>query len=58
MPPIRTPLKERCGNRQDGKHLSPYQRGLVVGQGSQGAYVSDIAADLNLHESSIKYTLL
>ncbi|PQE23142.1 hypothetical protein CJF32_00004507 [Rutstroemia sp. NJR-2017a WRK4] len=48
MLPIRTPLGERSGNARDGKHLSPYQRGQVVGQYYKGAKPATIATALKV----------
>ncbi|PQE13498.1 hypothetical protein CJF32_00005386 [Rutstroemia sp. NJR-2017a WRK4] len=50
MLPIRTPLGERSGNARDGKHLSPYQRGQVVGQYYKGAKPATIATALKYME--------
>ncbi|PQE07783.1 hypothetical protein CJF31_00007589 [Rutstroemia sp. NJR-2017a BVV2] len=57
MPPIRTPLGERSRNTRDGKHLSPYQRGQVIGQYYKGAKPAAIATALKVHDSAVRYTL-
>jgi hypothetical protein len=57
MLPIRTPLRSIAGNSKDYKHLSLYQRGLVVGKKSKGATDTEIADDLDLDRSSVRYTI-
>jgi hypothetical protein len=57
MPPIRTPLRSIDGNSKDYKHLSPYQRGQIVGKQSEGVNHSKIARDLGVYRSAVYYTL-
>jgi hypothetical protein len=57
MPPQRTPLRETSGNRKDGKHLTPYQRGLVVEESRSGAKQANIAKDLFLLPATVWYTI-
>ena len=57
MPPQRTPLGSISGNRQKGQEISPYIRGQVARKSSKGRSTRGIAKDLNLHYSTIQYTL-
>jgi len=57
MPPIRTPLGAISGNRLPGYEISPYMRGKVMGQASKGATPTQIAADLKLTRSAVRYTI-
>ena len=57
MPPQRTPLGSISGNRQKGQEISPYMRGQVAGKSSKGRSTRGIAKDLNLHHSTVQYTL-
>ena len=44
MPPQRTPLGAINSNRRQGKDISPYIRGKIVGMVDNGASVSEIQA--------------
>jgi transposase InsO family protein len=57
MPPQRRPLAPITGNHKDGKHLSLYQRGLVIGEARTGSKQADIARDLFLLPATVRYTI-
>jgi len=57
MPPQRTVLGSISGNRRKGQEISPYMRGQVTGQAFKGAKNAQIAKDLNLSDSTVRYTL-
>ena len=57
MLPQRTPLGVISRNKIDGKYLSLYQRGLVVGEARAGAKQADIARDLFLLPTTVRYTI-
>jgi len=57
MPPLRTPLRNISGNRPSHSRLTPYMRGQVVGQAFKGAKSTEIAEDLKIAESTVRYTL-
>lgn len=57
MPPIQRPLASITGNRLPKCHLSPYQRGQILGKQSEGATPTKIAHDLNLDRSTVRYTI-
>jgi transposase len=58
MPPQRTPLRNINGNQQKrGIELTPYQRGLVVGQSLAGKSVREIEVDLELSRGAVRRTL-
>ncbi|KAG4427824.1 hypothetical protein IFR05_016693, partial [Cadophora sp. M221] len=54
----RQPLGLISGNRVVKKQLTPYQRGLIVGESRGGAKSRGIAKALNVVRSTISYTLL
>ncbi|PMD56024.1 uncharacterized protein K444DRAFT_694496 [Hyaloscypha bicolor E] len=57
MPPLRTPLRSISGNRPKGSEISPYIRGQVIGEASEGTDPTSIAKDLKLTRSTVNYTL-
>ena len=57
MPPLHTPLRNISGNRLAHNRLTPYMRGQVVGQAFKGIKNAQIAKDLNLSDSTVRYTL-
>ena len=57
MPPQHTVLGSISGNRRKGQEISPYIRGQVAGQAFKGAKNAQIAKDLNLSDSTVRYTL-
>jgi hypothetical protein len=57
MPPLCTPLGSISGNRPAHSRLTPYMRGQVAGQAFKGAKPCQIAKDLNLVKSTVRYTL-
>ena len=54
---VRTPLKEISGNRPNGKHLSPYWRGVIAGEARTGGTPTEIAKDLKLDRETIRHTI-
>ncbi|KAG4427249.1 hypothetical protein IFR05_017268 [Cadophora sp. M221] len=57
MPPQRTPLAATSGNRGKGYELSLYLRGQILGQARRYTNPYEIARDLKLNFSTIKYTI-
>ena len=57
MLPQRRPLAPISGNHKDRKHLSPYQRGLVIGEARASSKQADIARDLFLLPTAVRYTI-
>lgn len=53
----RRPLGPISGNSTVRKELSPYQRGLIVGQAQKGAKPLEISRDLNIPRTTIISTL-
>ena len=53
----RTPLGIISRNKIDGKYLSPYQRRLVVGEARASTKQADIARDLFLLPTTIRYII-
>ena len=57
MPPQRTPMGEISGNQANGKHLTPYMRGKIVGCRLFGNSPTEIAIGLNIGLATVRYTL-
>jgi len=57
MPPSRTPLGCISGNRFKGCEITPYICGKVMGKASHGRNSYQIALDLGLDRSTVKYTI-
>ncbi|KAK0513618.1 hypothetical protein JMJ35_003982 [Cladonia borealis] len=55
---LRTPLAPISGNRPRGKELSPFHRGILVGQAAQGLRYSGIAKATNLHKNTVRNAVL
>ena len=53
----RTPLQTIDGNIPRRKELTPYHRGIIVGQGSLGSGATSIGRSLNHPESTIRSVL-
>ena len=57
MNQLRTPLAPKSGNIQPNKHLTPFQRGVILGHRLSGTLKPQIAKDLNTTLGRVKYTL-
>ena len=51
---LRTPLATISGNRPRNKELSPFQRGFLVGQATQGRSYGGIAKAAKLPKSTVQ----
>ncbi len=54
MPPQRTPLGAIDGNRYQGKDISPYMRGKIIGMTEGGASVSKVQAQYGVSRSAVR----
>ena len=57
MPPQRTPMGEISRNQANGKHLTPYIRGKIVGCRLFGNSPTKIVMGLNIGLATVRYTL-
>ena len=57
MPTPRRPLGVIDGNIKKRKELTPYKRGQIVGARKTGAQIAAIINELDVTESTAKYTL-
>lgn len=56
MPPQRTPLRSLANNNVPHMHLSPYDRGKIIGRLEGGDKVGVVAKAYNLPHSTVVYT--
>ena len=54
---LRIPLAPKSANIQPNKHLTPFQRGIILGHRLSGTPKPQIAKDLNTTLGRVKYTL-
>ena len=55
---LRTPLATISGNRPRNKELSPFQRGILVGQAAQGLSYGKIAKATKLHRNTVRQAVI
>ena len=55
---LRTPLATISGNRPRNKELSPFQRGILVGQAAQGHSYGRIAKATKLHRNTVRMAVI
>lgn len=57
MPPVRRPLAPTSSNTPHKTEISPYWRGRIVQAAANGQRAAQIARDLDLSDSTVRYTL-